>query len=59
MPRPSCQPLHRQFAVSHLIREHIAPSLSIKLDSSRFQDILTRHHLAGAWLNFERQFLTD
>jgi hypothetical protein len=29
------------------------------LDSSRFQDILTRHHLAGAWLNFERQFLTD
>jgi hypothetical protein len=29
------------------------------LDAARFRDILTRHHLAGAWQNFERQFLTD
>lgn len=29
------------------------------LDAARFQDILTRHHLAGAWQTFERQFLTD
>lgn len=29
------------------------------LDAARFQDILNRHHLAGAWQTFERQFLTD
>jgi hypothetical protein len=45
--------------VSHLIRDHIATSPSFELSPTRFQDILTRHHLAGAWQNFERQFLTD
>lgn len=29
------------------------------LDAARFQEILARHDLGGAWQRFERQFLTD
>lgn len=29
------------------------------LDATRFQAILTRHGLTGAWKTFERQFLSD
>jgi len=29
------------------------------LDATRFQDVLGRHHLTGAWQIFERQFLAD
>jgi hypothetical protein len=29
------------------------------LDAERFQDILNRHHLTGAWQTFARQFLAD
>ena len=29
------------------------------LDPARFEDIVRRHHLTGAWDRFERQFLRD
>ncbi len=29
------------------------------LDTARFQDIISRHELIGAWKRFEKQFLSD